>query len=215
MALNDRMIKTKENWAKFRRGGEEREVFEDSQDPRLPPGQHVVHNWPVLDIGCKPNLPLEDWRLSVEGFVTSPIVWTWDQYLAEATCTSVSDFHCVTTWSTFDNEWEGVSFKRLIEVVKPLSLATFVLFTAHDDYTTNLPLEACVDDDVLLAYKWNGKPLTKEHGAPVRMIIPKRYGWKGAKWVKAITFSDKDQKGFWEIRGYSNSALPWTNDRYA
>ncbi len=215
MALNERMIKTKQDWAKYRRGGEEREVFEDSQDPRLPPGQHLVHNWPVLDIGHKPEISRQEWRLTVGGSVANPIVWTWEQYQAEAGFRSISDFHCVTTWSTFDNEWEGMSFQRLMEVVKPLSAATFVQFTAHDDYTTNLPLEACADDDVLLAYKWNGKPLTKDHGGPVRMIIPKRYAWKGAKWIKEITFSDKDQKGFWEIRGYSNSAFPWQNDRYA
>jgi DMSO/TMAO reductase YedYZ molybdopterin-dependent catalytic subunit len=99
-------------------------------------------------------------------------------------------------------------------VVKPLPSAKFVLFKSFDDYTTNLPLEACDDQDVLLTYKWNGRPLTKEHGGPVRMIIPKRYAWKGAKWVKEITFSDKDAKGFWEVRGYSNSGFPWENDRY-
>jgi DMSO/TMAO reductase YedYZ molybdopterin-dependent catalytic subunit len=121
----------------------------------------------------------------------------------------------VTSWSRFDNEWEGVSFKDIMSVVKPLSLAKFVLFKSYDDYTTNLPLEACDDDDVLLAYKWNGQPLAKEHGGPVRVIVPKRYAWKGAKWIKEITFSDKDEKGFWEVRGYSNSALPWKNDRYA
>lgn len=214
MAINERRIKAKENRAKFQRGGEEREVFEESLDPRLPPGQHEVNNWPVLDIGHKPEISLEGWTLTVGGGVTNPTVWTWDDFLAEATFKSRSDFHCVTSWSTFDNEWEGVSFKRLIEVVKPLSSAKFVLFTAYDDYTTNLPLDACNDEDVLLASTWNGRPLTKDHGGPVRMIIPKRYAWKGAKWVKAIAFSDQDQKGFWEIRGYSNSAFPWNNDRY-
>lgn len=92
--------------------------------------------------------------------------------------------------------------------------ARFVLFKSYDDYTTNLPLSACQDDDVLLTYKWNGRPLTKEHGGPVRMIVPKRYAWKGAKWVKEITFSEQDEKGFWEVRGYSNTAFPWKNDRY-
>ena len=121
----------------------------------------------------------------------------------------------MTTWSTFDNDWEGVSFRRLIEVVRPLSLAKFVLFKAYDDYTSNLPFDACDDDDVLLVYKRNGEPLAREHGGPVRIIIPKRYAWKGAKWIKEITFSDRDQKGFWEVRGYSNSARPWENDRYS
>ncbi len=213
MDTNERLIKAKENWARARRGGEKREVFEEGND-RLPPGQHLVETWPVLDLGYKPDIPLSEWTLTVNGFVANPITWTWEQFLAEATFKSVSDFHCVTSWSRFDNEWEGVSFKRLIEVVKPLSLAKYVLFKAHDDYTTNLPLEACDDDDVLLAYTWNGQLLTKEHGGPVRMIVPKRYAWKGAKWVKESTFSDRDQKGFWEVRGYSNTALPWRNDRY-
>jgi DMSO/TMAO reductase YedYZ molybdopterin-dependent catalytic subunit len=101
-----------------------------------------------------------------------------------------------------------------MSIVQPLPTVRFVLFHSYDDYTTNLPLEACDDTDVLLASHWNGKPLTKDHGGPVRMIVPKRYAWKGAKWVDRITFSDRDEKGFWEVRGYSNSALPWENDRY-
>ncbi|MET0514780.1 MAG: sulfite oxidase-like oxidoreductase [Nitrospiraceae bacterium] len=213
MDENRRLIKTKEHWAKGRRGGEEREVFYEGDD-RLPPGQHVVETWPVLDLGRKPDISHAEWKLSVEGFVAHPISWTWEQFLERPQFKDTSDFHCVTSWSRFDNEWEGISFQYLLSVVQPLSLARFVLFSSYDDYTTNLPLEACDDGDVLLAYKWNGKPLTKEHGGPVRMIIPKRYAWKGAKWVKTITFSDRDEKGFWEVRGYSNTAFPWKNDRY-
>ena len=213
MDSNERLIKTKEQWARARRGGEEREVFYEG-DERLPPGQHLVETWPVLDLGHKPDIGLEDWRLTVGGFVANPVTWTWEEFLAQRQFKHVSDFHCVTSWSRFDNEWEGVSFKYLLSLVKPLSLAKFVLFKSYDDYTTNLPLEVCDDDDVLLCRAWNGKPLTKEHGGPVRMIVPKRYAWKGAKWVKEITFSDRDEKGFWEVRGYSNTALPWQNDRY-
>ena len=216
MDTNDRLIKTKETWAKQKRDTSGREVEgEEAEHEGLPPGQHLVNTWPVLDLGHKPEIALDAWRLTVRGFVTNPITWTWQDFLAQRQFKSVSDFHCVTSWSNLDNEWEGVSFKQLIEVVKPLSLAKFVLFKSYDDYTTNLPFEACADDDVLLACKWNGKPLTKEHGGPVRMIVPKRYGWKGAKWVKDITFSDRDLKGFWEVRGYSNSAFPWENDRYS
>ena len=210
---NDRLIKAKQDWARKKRGVE---AQEDSpgEDDRLPPGQRLVENWPVLDLGYKPEILLSEWKLTIGGFVTTPVVWTWEDFLAQPPFRNVSDFHCVTSWSRLDNEWEGVSFKRIMEVVKPLSLAKFVLFTSYDDYTTNLPVEACDDDDVLLASRWNGKPLTKEHGGPVRMIVPKRYGWKGAKWVKEITFSDRDTKGFWEVRGYSNTARPWENDRY-
>jgi DMSO/TMAO reductase YedYZ molybdopterin-dependent catalytic subunit len=217
MEFNDRLIKTKEAWARARKGieGYGNSLDSVNKHDRVPPGQHLRTNWPVLDLGNKPEIPLSDWRLTINGFVANAVVWTWEDFFAEATFKSVSDFHCVTTWSTFDNEWEGVSFRRLVEVVRPLSLARFVQFTAYDEYTTNLPLEACDDDDVLLAYRWNGKPLTREHGGPVRVIVPKRYAWKGAKWVKTITFSDRDQKGYWEVRGYSNSALPWDNDRYS
>lgn len=214
MDESTRLTKTKEQWAKAKRGGEEREVFYEGDD-RLPPGQHVVETFPVLDLGHKPEIPLSDWTLTIAGFVAHPVAWTWEQFLAQPEYQHVSDFHCVTSWSRFDNEWIGVSFKHVLAVVKPLSLAKYVLFKSYDDYTTNLPLEVCDDVDVLLARKWNGKPLTKEHGGPLRMIVPKRYAWKGAKWIKEITFSDKDEKGFWEVRGYSNTALPWRNDRYA
>jgi DMSO/TMAO reductase YedYZ molybdopterin-dependent catalytic subunit len=214
MDSNERLIKAKEAWAKARRGGEEREVFEEGTE-RLPPGQHLVETWPVLDLGFKPEIPLSEWKLTVGGFIAHPITWSWEDFLAQPPLKDRSDFHCVTSWSRFDNEWEGVSFQHLVSLVQPLSLAKFVLFKSYDDYTTNLPLEACDDDDVLLAHSWNGKPLTKEHGGPVRVIVPKRYAWKGAKWVKEITFSDRDEKGFWEVRGYSNSALPWKSDRYS
>ncbi|MGH7256000.1 MAG: sulfite oxidase-like oxidoreductase [Nitrospirales bacterium] len=216
MEYKDRLIKNKEHWAKVKRAafGVREVEDEDPSDDRLPPGQHPVNNWPVLDLGHKPEIVLADWRLTITGFVANPVTWTWDDFHAQPQITTVSDFHCVTTWSTFDNRWDGVSFKHLMRVVRPLSLTKYVLFTAYDDYTTNLPLDACDEDEVLLATHWNGKPLTKDHGAPVRMIVPKRYGWKGAKWVKEITFSDRDQKGFWEVRGYSNTALPWKNDRY-
>ena len=181
---------------------------------RLPPAQHLVQNWPVLDTGYKPEIQLSEWRLTINGTVENPITWTWEEFLTQPQMTSVSDFHCVTSWSTFDNQWEGVSFQLIIAVVQPLPSSKFILFKSYDDYTTNLPLQACDDEDALLVCKWNGKPLTKEHGAPVRIIVPKRYAWKGAKWVKEITFSEHDQKGFWEVRGYSNTALPWQDDRY-
>lgn len=209
----NRLTRTKKQWAKARRGGEEREVFYEGDD-RLPPGQHLVENFPVLDLGFKPDIPLSEWRLTVGGFVTTPLTWTWEQFMTQPQLQNRSDFHCVTSWSRYDNDWEGVSFRHLIAVVKPLSLARFVLFQSYDDYTTNLPLEACEDEDVLLAHSWNGTPLSREHGGPARVIVPKRYAWKGAKWVKEIRFSDQDQKGFWEVRGYSNTAFPWKNDRY-
>jgi DMSO/TMAO reductase YedYZ molybdopterin-dependent catalytic subunit len=213
MDTNDRLIKAKQEWARKRRGVE---AQEDSpgEDERLPPGQHLVDNWPVLDTGYKPEISLSEWTLTIGGFVTTSVSWRWNVFLAQPAIKSVSDFHCVTSWSRLDNTWDGVSFKWIMELVKPLSLAKFVLFKSYDDYTTNVPLDVCNDDDVLLASHWTEKPLSRDHGGPVRIIIPKRYAWKGAKWVKEITFSDRDVKGFWEVRGYSNTAKPWDNDRY-
>ncbi|MDH5253134.1 MAG: molybdopterin-dependent oxidoreductase, partial [Nitrospira sp.] len=182
MDETNRLTRTKEQWAKARRGGEEREVFYEG-DSRLPPGQHLVDNFPVLDLGFKPEIPLTEWSLTTGGCVTVPMTWTWEQFMAQPQLTDVSDFHCVTSWSRYDNQWIGVSFRHILSIVKPLSLAKFVLFKSYDDYTTNLPLEVCDDDDVLLAHSWNGRPLTKDHGGPVRVIVPKRYAWKGAKWV--------------------------------
>jgi DMSO/TMAO reductase YedYZ molybdopterin-dependent catalytic subunit len=127
----------------------------------------------------------------------------------------VSDFHCVTTWSKFDCRWGGVAFTTLHELVQPAPEARFVYFTGYDGYSTNVTLEQCLDDDVLVATRFDGEPVSREHGGPARVIIPKLYAWKGAKFVNAITFLAEDKLGFWEVRGYSNTADPWTEDRYA
>ncbi len=216
-ASNEKLIAKKEEWAKAKRGlSVEEEVIQDHRPRgnRLPPGQHLTKGWPVLDLGVHPVIPLGDWRLSVNGLVDTPFIWTWEEFLAQPQVNDVSDFHCVTTWSTFDNAWEGVSFRHMIQMAKPRLDARFVSFTSYDHYTTNLPLEACDDDDVLIVRTWNGQPLPPEHGGPARVIVPKRYAWKGAKWIKEIVFLDQDRKGYWEVRGYSNTALPWENDRY-
>jgi DMSO/TMAO reductase YedYZ molybdopterin-dependent catalytic subunit len=214
--INERLIQKKEAWAQAKRGLTEEGVPPDTRKRagRLPPGQHITQGWPVLDLGVHPTISLADWTLTIGGAVAQPMVWTWEDFLKQPHCASVSDFHCVTTWSTFDNQWEGVRFRHLMSIVRPLPEARFVLFSSYDGYTTNLPLEACNDEDVLLTCKWNGEPLPKEHGGPMRMIVPNRYAWKGAKWVKEIIFAERDKPGFWEVRGYSNTALPWEEDRY-
>ena len=217
MEPNERLIAKKEEWARAKRGLLEDGVAQDqrTRQDRLPPGQHLVKTWPVLDLGIHPDLPLGTWTLTVGGLVEQPFTWTWDQFLAQPQVELVTDFHCVTTWSTFDNAWKGVLFRHVMQVAKPKPEAQFVYFTSYDNYSTNLPLEACDDDDVMLIHRWNGKPLPKEHGGPVRMHVPKRYAWKGAKWVKEILFLENDKPGYWEVRGYSNTALPWDEDRYA
>jgi DMSO/TMAO reductase YedYZ molybdopterin-dependent catalytic subunit len=190
--------------------------------PKLPVGQHEVKNWPVLDLGETPNVDIASWRLEVAGEIDNPFTLTWEQFLALPQADDVSDFHCVTTWSRYDNHWRGVRFRTIAELAVPRDDAHFVLCTGYDSmpgssipYTTNLPLARAVDDDVLLVHTWEGRPLPREHGGPCRMITPKLYAWKGAKWIRKIEFLPKDKKGFWEIRGYSNSAEPWFDDRYA
>ena len=190
--------------------------------PKLPVGQHVVHNWPVLDLGDVPDVPREEWRLDIAGLVENPVMLSWADLLALPQVEDVSDFHCVTTWSRFDNHWKGVRFRTLAELAVPAADAAYVLCTGYDHapgttipYTTNLPLARAVEDDVLLVHTWDGQPLPREHGGPCRMITPKLYAWKGTKWIRRIEFLARNQRGFWEERGYSDTAEPWLNDRYS
>ncbi len=190
--------------------------------PRLPIGQHEVKNWPVLDLGEQPIVELKDWKLHVTGHCENPFTLTWDDFLQLPQVDDISDFHCVTTWSRYDNHWKGVRFSTLAERAVPKSDAAHVFCTGYDSvpgahipYTTNLPLARAIEDDVLLVHTWEGAPLPREHGGPCRMITPKLYAWKGTKWIRKIEFLPDDQKGFWEVRGYSNSAEPWFNDRYS
>jgi DMSO/TMAO reductase YedYZ molybdopterin-dependent catalytic subunit len=190
--------------------------------PRLPVGQHEVKNWPVLDLGEQPRVSPAEWKLDVGGLVENPFTLTWDQFLALPQAEDVSDFHCVTAWSRYENRWRGVRFRTIAELAVPQEHARFVLCTGYDfapgtdiPYTTNIPLERAIEDDVLLVHTWEGGPLPREHGGPCRIITPKLYAWKGTKWIRKIEFLAEDRKGFWEVRGYSNSAEPWFNDRYA
>lgn len=190
--------------------------------PQLPVGQHDVKNWPVLDLGEQPEVDLATWKLEVGGLVENPVTFNWDRFLALPQADDVSDFHCVTAWSRYNNHWRGVRFRTIAELVVPQDQVRFVLCTGYDfapgtyiPYTTNLPLERAIEDDVLLVHTWEGRPLPREHGGPCRMITPKLYAWKGTKWIRKIEFLPEDRKGFWEVRGYSNTAEPWFNDRYS
>lgn len=190
--------------------------------PRLPVEQHEVKNWPVLDLGEQPAVDARTWTLEVGGLVAHPFSLSYDEFLALPQVDDVSDFHCVTTWSRFANHWRGVRFSTLAEMAVPDERARFVSCTGYDvapgtsvPYTTNLALERAVESDVLLVHTWEGRPLPHEHGGPVRMITPKLYAWKGTKWIRRIEFLADDRKGFWEVRGYSNSAEPWFNDRFS
>jgi DMSO/TMAO reductase YedYZ molybdopterin-dependent catalytic subunit len=183
--------------------------------PKLPVGQHVVKNWPVRDLGDLPEVSHAEWRLEIGGLCENPLSLSWDDFMQLPQTDDVSDFHCVTTWSKYDCHWSGVAFTTLYELVQPKPEAKFVYFTSFDGYSTNLPLDQCLDDDVLIATGFEGKPVPREHGGPARVIVPKIYAWKGAKFVKGIEFLAEDRLGYWEVRGYSNTADPWKEERYA
>lgn len=210
--MKDAYIAAKERWARKMAG--QHKSTPCSAD-RLPPGQHLVQNFPVLDLGVRPEVPLEKWALKIHGKVENPVTLNWQQFMALPQFKDTSDFHCVTTWSQYDMAWEGVAFFTIADLVKPRPEARHVFFKSYDGYSTSNTLSICMDDDVLIAHSYNGKQLSTEHGGPARAIIPKLYAWKGAKFIRDITFLDRDILGFWEVRGYSNTADPWTEDRFA
>lgn len=210
----ERYIAAKQRWAEKQKAAGFRPRSVATAD-RLPPGQRLTTGFPVLDLGIQPEIPLERWSLTLDGLVENPTTLSWEKFNALPQIEDVSDFHCVTTWSKFDCRWTGVAFTTLYELVQPKPEARFVYFTSYDGYSTNVPLERCLDDDVLVATRFDGQPLSREHGGPARVIIPKLYAWKGAKFVKSISFLAEDRLGFWEVRGYSNSADPWKEERYS
>lgn len=210
----ERYIAAKQRWAEKQKASGVTARAEASAD-RLPPGQKLTTGFPVLDLGVQPEIPLAEWTLTLDGLIEKPATLSWAAFNALPQVEDVSDFHCVTTWSKYDCKWSGVAFTTLFELAEPKPEAKFVYFTSYDGYSTNVPLAQCLDDDVLVATSFDGAPVTREHGGPARVIIPKLYAWKGAKFVKTITFLAEDKLGFWEVRGYSNTADPWTEDRYA
>ena len=210
--MSNDLTERKERWAR-KQAGKAHPVVR-SHD-RLPPGQHLTTGFPILDLGVRPVVPLDKWTLEVKGLVEHPVTLNWEEFHTLPPFEDVSDFHCVTTWSKYDCRWAGVAFFTLADLVKPPPGARFVYFTSYDGYSTNVPLEHCLDDDVLVATSFDGKPVPLEHGGPARVIIPKLYAWKGAKFVRTIEFRAEDKLGFWEVRGYSNTADPWTDDRFA
>lgn len=183
--------------------------------PVIPVGQTVTHKWPVLDLGIEPDISLADWTLTIDGEVEHSVTLNWDDFMALPQTEDTSDFHCVTTWSKLNMHWKGVRLIDLAALVQPKETATHLMSYGYDDYTTNISLEEALKPDVLLVHTFENNPLPKEHGGPVRMITPQLYAWKGSKWIKRIEFLPKNKRGFWEERGYSNTAYPWRNDRYS
>jgi DMSO/TMAO reductase YedYZ molybdopterin-dependent catalytic subunit len=185
--------------------------------PRLPVGQTATATgkWPVLDLGIHPSVSREEWRLRIDGACDDPLTLDWSALLELEQTDDVSDFHCVTGWSRLDIPWRGVRFSAVVAAAEPAEDARFVVCHAYDGYTTNLPLAEVLKDDVLLVHTADGRPLPREHGGPVRLVTPQLYAWKGAKWLSRIELLREDRLGLWEQNGYSNSAHPWRNDRYA
>ncbi len=211
--IKDKLIRTKEEWAREGRLLTGRP--DQGHVERLPPGQKLVQNWPVLDLGAQPDVKPENWRLRITGLVGYPIVWTLEEFMAQPQEDFLSDMHCVTQWSRYDNHWRGVSAKHILELARPKDEAKHVIFHSYDGYTTNVKRSVFEEPNVLLAHSWEGKPISREHGGPVRVMIPDWYLWKSAKWITRIEFSSVDKPGFWEERGYHNEADPWKEERYA
>ncbi|WP_454649432.1 sulfite oxidase-like oxidoreductase [Bradyrhizobium liaoningense] len=210
---DSKLTRTKEKWA--REGRFLTGKITRPEDQRLPPGQHLTKDWPVLDLGVEPPVSRERWRLDVYGAIETPVFWTFDEFIAQKQARFTSDIHCVTTWSRYDNEWEGLATRELLAACQPREDARFVVLHSYDGYTTNLPLEDFAAEDALLAHSWSGKPLSEEHGGPVRLVVPHLYFWKSAKWLQAIEFLTEDAPGFWEVRGYHNRGDPWAEQRYS
>ncbi len=184
-------------------------------DPsRVPPGQHLTAGWPVLHVGTVPDLEPADVRVTVTGRVHARQVLTLDDLQALPSTTVTRDLHCVTRWSRLDNTWTGVPVAAILELARPRPEATHAVVSGHSAYSTNLDLEVLREDDVLLAWAHDGRPLPAEHGGPLRLVVPSRYGWKSVKWVTEIRLTDRDVPGYWEERGYHDVADPWREERF-
>ena len=182
---------------------------------RIPPGQTRTTKWPVLTYGLTPPFDPTRWTFRCFGRVEREVAWTWKEFLTLPRATLTSDVHCVTRWSRLDNRWEGVAIRELMARVTVLPDAKYVMVHADPDYTTNLALADLVDDDVLLALRHDGRDLEPDHGGPCRLVVPKLYFWKSAKWVRGFEFLDVNPPGFWEQNGYHMHADPWTEERYS
>lgn len=186
---------------------------EDVKD-RVPPGQHLTNGFPVLHAGDVPKIDLAQWDFQVGGLVENPMLWTYDAFMSLPQIRIHCDIHCVTGWSKLDNDWDGIPFGHIVEIVKPKPEARFALVLAENGFTTNVPLEDLMHENVLFAHKHNGEPLTPDHGWPLRLVVPHLYFWKSAKWVRGLNFMAEDRAGFWEQEGYHMYGDPWKEQRF-
>jgi DMSO/TMAO reductase YedYZ molybdopterin-dependent catalytic subunit len=197
--------------------GGDRKALEQKMksEGRLPPGQSLTLKWPVLHYGSVPRFDPERWDFRVYGAVDAPVRWTWSEFNALPKVKRHSDFHCVTRWSRFDNDWEGVAFREVLERVKLKAGARYVLVHAERGFTANVPLADLDREEVLFATHHDGQPLSPDHGYPLRLIVPHLYAWKSVKWVRGIEFLDQDAPGFWEQNGYHMYGDPWREQRFS
>jgi DMSO/TMAO reductase YedYZ molybdopterin-dependent catalytic subunit len=212
-SVNEKLVRSKRAWAE--QGRLLTGTSAERGSVRLPPGQRLVTDWPVLDLGAQPDVTPQRFRLDIAGAVRRPLSLTLAEFMALPQQDFTSDIHCVTQWSRYDNRWQGVAARALLDLVDPREDAAHVIFHAFDGYTTNVRLDQFAAGDVLLAHSWDGRPLERQHGGPVRVVIPALYFWKSPKWIQRIELSPVDKPGFWERNGYHNNADPWTEERYS
>ncbi len=183
-------------------------------DPaRIPPGQYLTQRFPVLTYGSNPPVDLGAWSLSIDGAVENPYALRWDELLALDQTTLTTDIHCVTRWSKLDTTWTGVRVRDLLAPAGVRPEATHVMAHSDGGYTTNIELDALLDDDVLVAHTYDGAPLEPDHGAPLRLLVPKRYFWKSAKFLRRLEVMTENRQGFWELNGYHDHGDPFTEER--
>jgi len=192
-----------------------RESRPEGEAGRVPPGQRVVDGWPVLTYGLVPRIELETWQFRIWGEVEKEVTFTWEEFMALPKTTLTADAHCVTGWSKLENAWEGVAFRDVMKQVRLKPGAQYAMVHSYGDYTTNVPLVHLDDDDVVFACKHNGEDLAPDHGWPLRLVVPKLYFWKSAKWVRGLRFMSGDRAGFWETYGYNMRGDPWKQERYS
>jgi DMSO/TMAO reductase YedYZ molybdopterin-dependent catalytic subunit len=210
--LREKLVEAKQGWA--RDGRLLTGTTSTPEADRLPPGQRLVTDFPVLDLGVQPDVSREKFRLRIEGLVAAPLRLTLDEFLALPQASRTNDIHCVTQWSRYDNLWEGVPVPDLLALARPKEEARFVALTSYDGYTTNLAIEDFARPENLFAHSWSGAPLERQHGGPLRLVVPHLYFWKSPKWLTRVELLREDRPGFWEVRGYHNRGDPWMEERY-
>ena len=191
------------------------EVVSPPRTPRLPPGQVETKGWPVLHYGGVPKIDLANWNFRIFGLAETPTTWTWDELNALPRRAVRCDIHCVTHWSKFGNVFEGVAIGEVLRAANPKPEAKYAIVHAEGGFTTNLPLTELLQEDVILATHHDGSPLTTDHGWPMRLVVPRLYFWKSAKWIRGLELTDRDRPGFWERNGYHMHGDPWAEERYS